>query len=182
MTSRSATPASLQRPARFSEHAGGFENIELITRRDVTYWTGEIRKTNDEYPHKVLIASLLSDLRLEFRQDLFRTLQDAGADALELSFSCFHGMPERGMGAAIGQHPDRVERITAWVESVARIPVIVKLTPNTGDIAAAARAARAGGADALAAINTIQCLIGVDIETFDPLPSVRGCSTNGGYS
>lgn len=160
----------------------GFENIELITRRDVTYWTEEIRKTKDEYPHKVLIASLMSDLRPESWQDLSRSLQDAGADALELNFSCPHGMPERGMGAAIGQHPDLVERITAWVKAVARVPVIVKLTPNTGDIAAAARAARAGGADALAAINTVQCLIGVDIETFDPLPSVRGYSTYGGYS
>lgn len=160
----------------------GFENIELLSKKTVGYWVEEIRRIKDEFPGKILIASLMSGSEKESWQTLARQLQEAGADALELNFSCPHGMPERGMGAAIGQHEDLVEEITGWVKEVARVPVIVKLTPNVADIASVARAACAGGADALAAINTVQCLMGVDLENFEPLPSVNGLSTYGGYS
>jgi len=74
------------------------------------------------------------------------------------------------------------ESITRWVKEVTSIPVIVKLTPNVTDVAEIAIAAQREGADALAAINTVQCLIGVDLDRLEPLPSVRGKSTFGGYS
>jgi len=106
-----------------------------------------------------------------------------GADAIELSVSCPHGMPERGVGAALGQHPDLVRDVTRAVRSAARVPLIVKLTPNVTDVLPAADdAAVEGGADILAAINTVQCLMGIDLDALEPLPAVAGSSMYGGYS
>jgi len=67
------------------------------------------------------------------------------------------------------------------VKEAAKIPVIVKLTPNITDITRPAVAAREGGGDAISLINTIQSLVGVDIDNFVPYPVVDGKSTNGGY-
>jgi dihydropyrimidine dehydrogenase (NAD+) subunit PreA len=90
-------------------------------------------------------------------------------------------MSERGMGSAVGQVPEYAEMITAWVKEVARTPVLVKLTPNITDIRAVARAARRGGADGLSAINTINSITGIDLDTFIPRPNVDSASTHGGY-
>jgi dihydropyrimidine dehydrogenase (NAD+) subunit PreA len=109
-------------------------------------------------------------------------MEAAGADALELNLSCPHFRIENNMGAALGKNEDTSAAITAWVKAVVKIPVIVKLTPNVSNIQTVAVAVQNAGADALAAINTVQCLTGVDIETFEPLPSVKGYSAFGGYS
>jgi dihydroorotate dehydrogenase (NAD+) catalytic subunit len=74
------------------------------------------------------------------------------ADGLELNLSCPHA---KGYGMAMGQDPELVQEITAAVKAAVDIPVVPKLTPNATDIAAIARAAVAGGADALCAINTV---------------------------
>jgi dihydropyrimidine dehydrogenase (NAD+) subunit PreA len=57
----------------------------------------------------------------------------------------------------------------------------VKLTPNISDIRIPARAAKRGGADALSAINTINSITGIDLDTLEPRPMVDGSSTHGGY-
>ncbi len=110
-----------------------------------------------------------------------RRAEDAGADGLELNFGCPHGMSERGMGSAVGQVPDYTTMITEWVKEIARTPVLVKLTPNVGDIRAIARAAKKGGADGLSAINTLNSITGIDLDTFTPRPDVGGRSSHGGY-
>ena len=72
--------------------------------------------------------------------------------------------------------------IVGWVKEVATKPVIVKLTPNISDITEPAIAARQGGGDAISLINTIQSIVGVDLDNFVPFtPVVDGKSTNGGY-
>jgi dihydropyrimidine dehydrogenase (NAD+) subunit PreA len=109
-------------------------------------------------------------------------MEGAGADAVELNFSCPHGMPELGVGSAIGQDAEISARIAGWVKSAVRIPVIVKLTPNVTDVRPIARAVRDAGADMLAAINTVESITGVDLDSFAPQPSVGGFSTYGGYS
>jgi dihydropyrimidine dehydrogenase (NAD+) subunit PreA len=59
---------------------------------------------------------------------------------------------------------------------VARTPVLVKLTPNISDIRVIARAAKRGGADGLSAINTINSITGIDLDTLTPRPNVDGNS------
>jgi dihydropyrimidine dehydrogenase (NAD+) subunit PreA len=121
------------------------------------------------------------DSRREAWHDIVKRSEDAGADGLELNFGCPHGMSERGMGSAVGQVPDYACMITEWVKEVARTPVLVKLTPNITDIRTVARAAKRGGADALSAINTINSITGIDLDTLTPRPNVGGLSSHGGY-
>jgi dihydropyrimidine dehydrogenase (NAD+) subunit PreA len=90
-------------------------------------------------------------------------------------------MSERGMGSAVGQVPEYSSMITEWVKEVARTPVLVKLTPNITDIRTVARAAKRGRADGLSAINTINSITGIDLDTLTPRPNVGGRSAHGGY-
>ncbi|MFA4886389.1 MAG: NAD-dependent dihydropyrimidine dehydrogenase subunit PreA [Desulfotomaculaceae bacterium] len=160
----------------------GLENIELISHKPLSLWLAEIRDIKHCFPQNLLIASLMAEVRKERWQEMSVSLQKAGADALELNFSCPHGMPEKGLGSAIGQDEELTRLITSWVKEVVSIPVIVKLSPNVTDIGLLALAAEKGGADGLAAINTVQCLVAIDLDTFEPQPSVNGFSTFGGLS
>jgi len=84
------------------------------------------------------------------------------------------------MGSAVGQVPEYCEEITRWVMEVAKIPVIVKLTPNISDIVMPARAAVAAGANAVSLINTINSIIGVDLDSLEITPNIGGKGGHGG--
>lgn len=158
----------------------GFNNIELITDRPLRENLREISEVKKRFPDHAVIASLMVETREEWH-NIVRDVENAGADGIELNFGCPHGMCERGMGSAVGQEPKVLQMIVEWVKEVAKVPVITKLTPNISDITRPARAARAGGSDAISLINTIQSIVGVDIDNFVPYPIVDGKSTNGGY-
>ena len=158
----------------------GFNNIELITDRPLDVNFREIAEVKSRYPKHAVIVSLMVETKEEWKEIIQRSI-DAGADGLELNFGCPHGMCERGMGSAVGQEPAVNERITSWAKEYSTIPVLVKLTPNVGDIVPHGLAAKAGGADGVSLINTIKSIIGVDLDTLVPRPVVGGLSTNGGY-
>lgn len=158
----------------------GFSNIELITDRPLKDNLREIEEVKKHFPDHAVIASLMVESREEWHQ-IVKDVENAGSDGIELNFGCPHGMCERGMGSAVGQEPKVLETIVGWVKEVSTIPVIVKLTPNISDIRVPARAAKSGGGDAISLINTIQSIVGVDIDNFVPYPEVDGQSTNGGY-
>ncbi|MBD3232709.1 MAG: NAD-dependent dihydropyrimidine dehydrogenase subunit PreA [candidate division Zixibacteria bacterium] len=161
----------------------GLENIELITDRKLDSWLREIESVVKDYPDRLLIASIMAGGDdMESWQHLAKACEDAGAKMLELNFSCPHGMPEKGMGAAIGQNPGICRKATEWVKSACSIPVIPKMTPNVTDISVPANASIEGGADAISAINTVGAVMGVDLQTLNPFPDVGGYSTPGGYS
>ena len=141
----------------------------------------EMAEVKKRYPKNAVIASLMVASKREAWHEIVTRAEDAGADGLELNFGCPHGMSERGMGSAVGQVPEYAEMITAWVKEKARTPVLVKLTPNITDIRTVARAAKRGGADGLSAINTINSITGIDLDTFVPRPNVDGKSSHGGY-
>ena len=159
----------------------GFNNIELISDRSVETNLREMSEVKKRYPYHAVIASLMVESKREAWHEIVARAEDAGADGLELNFGCPHGMSERGMGSAVGQVPEYAETITAWVKEKARTPVLVKLTPNITDIRAVARAAKRGGTDGLSAINTINSITGIDLDTFTPRPNVDGKSSHGGY-
>ena len=158
----------------------GFNNIELITDRPLDVNFREIAEVKKRYPKHAVIVSLMVETKEEWKEIIARSI-DAGADGLELNFGCPHGMCERGMGSAVGQEPAVNERITSWAKEFSTIPVLVKLTPNGGDIRPHGLAAQAGGADGVSLINTIKSIIGVDIDTLVPQPVVGNQSSNGGY-
>lgn len=159
----------------------GLNNIELITDRPLAVNLREIYEVKKRYPRHAVVVSLMVESKREAWHKIVQQAEDAGADGLELNFGCPHGMSERGMGSAVGQVPEYTELITSWVKEKARTPVLVKLTPNITDIRAIAQAARRGGADGLSAINTINSITGIDLDTFVPRPDVDGKSSHGGY-
>jgi len=159
----------------------GFNNIELISDRSIETNLREMAEVKKRYPRQAVIASLMVESKREVWHDIVQRTEDTGADGLELNFGCPHGMNERGMGSAVGQVPEYACMITEWVKEVARTPVLVKLTPNVTDIRMVARFARRGRADGLSAINTINSITGIDLDTLTPRPNVGGFSTHGGY-
>src|SRR3954470_18035301 len=160
----------------------GFQNIELISDRPIEVWLEEFKQVKKEYPNHILIASIMEEYTKERWQELTKMVQDTGVDAFELNFSCPHGMTERKMGSEMGEHPDLCEEVTRWVTEVATIPVWAKMTPNITNIKEPASAAVRGGAHGISAINTILSVIGVDLNTLRPMPTVEGYTVPGGYS
>jgi dihydroorotate dehydrogenase subfamily 1 len=168
--------------ANDKEEVIGWENIELISDRPFGTWLDEFKKCKDAYPHGVLIASIMEEYNKDAWVEIVERCQDAGVDAFELNFSCPHGLPERKMGAAMGQDPDILEEVCGWVAAAAKKPVWAKMTPNITHIEDPTRAALRGGAQGVSAINTIRSVMGVNLETLRPEPTVEGYTTPGGYS
>jgi dihydroorotate dehydrogenase subfamily 1 len=161
----------------------GFQNIELISDATFEDWEKYYKETKDAYPDRILIGSIMESYEKGRWQELAGRCLEAGCDSLELNFSCPHGHPERGMGAAMGQNPAMVEEVTRWVVEVAGgKPVWAKMTPNITDIRIPATSAQRAGADGVSAINTILACIGINLKTLKPQPTVEGHSTFGGYS
>src|SRR5438309_2702700 len=168
--------------SKISGEVIGFENIELISDRPIDVWLDEFRQVKKEYPNNILIASIMEEYDKDRWQELTRLVQDTGVDAFELNFSCPHGMTERRMGSEMGEHPDLTEEVTSWVKEVSKIPVWAKMTPNITNIKEPSLAAVRGGADGISAINTILSVIGVNLDTLRPMPTVEGYTVPGGYS
>ncbi len=158
----------------------GFKNIEQLSDHSVKENMEIFRKLKKNYPHKFILASIMGTNEEEWKT-LSALCQENGADAIELNFSC-PNMMEEGLGSDIGQIPELVERFTAAAKSGVSIPVLAKLTPNVANMSEAAEAAYRGGADGIAAINTIKSIIGVNPHTYVSAPAVRGMSAVGGYS
>jgi dihydropyrimidine dehydrogenase (NAD+) subunit PreA len=159
----------------------GMNNIELITDRPLDENLKEIAECKRAFPDRAIVASLMEVCERDAWHELVKRVQEVDIDGFELNFGCPHGMSERGMGSAVGQHADLIAQVAQWVKEVARVPVIVKLTPNITDIRWAARGAAQGGADAISLINTINSIMGVDLQTLNPIPHVDGKSSHGGY-
>jgi dihydropyrimidine dehydrogenase (NADP+)/dihydropyrimidine dehydrogenase (NAD+) subunit PreA len=168
--------------AEQSKEVIGWQNIELISDRPFETWLDEFKKIKDAWPEGILIASVMEECRRDAWVEIIERCQDAGVDAFELNFSCPHGLPERKMGAAMGENPDIVREVSGWVMEVAKIPVWAKMTPNVTHIVDPGRAALEAGCHGLAAINTILSVMGVDLKTLRPMPTVEGYSVPGGYS
>ncbi len=160
----------------------GWENIELISDRPFEIWLDEFKRCKDTNPDGVLIASIMEECRKDAWVEIVERCQGAGVDGFELNFSCPHGLPERKMGAAMGQDPEVLGEVCTWVMGVAKKPVWAKMTPNITHIEEPSRAALKAGCNGLSAINTIRSVMGVNLETLRPEPTVEGWTTPGGYS
>ncbi|MCR5551568.1 MAG: NAD-dependent dihydropyrimidine dehydrogenase subunit PreA [Oscillospiraceae bacterium] len=158
----------------------GFKNIEQLSDHSVAENMEIFRRLKENYPTKFILASIMGQNDAEW-EELSRQCEENGADAIELNFSC-PNMADGGLGSDIGQVPELVERFTAAARRGTKLPILAKLTPNVATMSPAAEAARRGGADGLAAINTIKSIIGVNPHTYISAPAVHGKSAVGGYS
>ena len=160
----------------------GWENIELISDRRFDLWLDEFKRCKDAFPGGVLIASVMEEFHRDRWVEIIERCEGAGVDGFELNFSCPHGLPERRMGAAMGQDPEVLEEVCGWVMGAATRPVWAKMTPNVTRIEDPTRAALRAGCQGVSAINTIRSVMGVNLDTLRPEPTVEGHSTPGGYS
>ena len=135
---------------RIAETYGGMLNAvglqnpgyDLFAKRDIPYL--------QDYDTNIIVN--VCGRTTEDYIDVVEKLGHEKVDMLEINISCpnvKHG------GIAFGQDPKAVEAITKAVKSVAKQPVIMKLSPNVTDITEMAKAAEAGGADAISLINTL---------------------------
>jgi dihydropyrimidine dehydrogenase (NAD+) subunit PreA len=158
-------------------------NWELISDQPLDWWLPVIERLKASYPHKVLIASIMagsgSDKELAAWQELAIGCQDAGADGLELNFSCPH-MDRKDMGSNIGKDEGLCSTVTEAVKEAAKIPVWCKLTPSTTDIVLEAAACFRGGADAIVSSNTFPALPPIDPESLEFEINVDGLVSSGG--
>lgn len=125
-------------------NAIGLQNpgIETFAKRDLPFLK--------QYDTKIIVN--VCGKTTEDYLAVVERLADEPADLLEINISC-PNVKEGGI--AFGQDPKAVEAITREVKKYARQPVIMKLSPNVTDITVMAKAAEAGGADALSLINTL---------------------------
>jgi len=117
-----------------SKEIFGWQNIELISDRPFKVWLDEFKMLKDKYPTGIVIASIMEEYNKDAWIEIVERTQATGIDAFELNFSCPHGLPERKMGAAMGQDCAIMEEVCKWVMSAAKVPVWAKLTPNVTHI------------------------------------------------
>ena len=163
-----------------SNSFAGFKNIEQLSNHTIEEDLAIFRRLKAEFPTKVIIASIMGKNEEEWTY-IASECEKAGADVIECNFSC-PNMEDSSLGSTIGQDASQVERFTRAVRKGTKLPILAKLTPNVADMVPMALAAKRGGADGIAAINTIYSITGVDIDDLVAEPAVRGRSIVGGYS
>lgn len=134
-------------------NAIGLQNpgVEVLLSRDIPFLK--------QYDTKIIV-NVCGKTTKDYVEVVER-LADAPADLLEINISC-PNVKEGGI--AFGQNPSMVEEITKEIKCHAKQPVVMKLSPNVTDITEMARAAQAGGADAISLINTLTGMK-IDIRT-----------------
>jgi dihydropyrimidine dehydrogenase (NAD+) subunit PreA len=160
----------------------GMGNIDLISAYHIDVIEQRVRKLKKSFPGKVIIGSMMGTAKEDW-QSLARRLEAAGADMIECSFSCPQGSMGENPGRMLAQSVEATEKVATWVkQSAKKIPVSIKITPQVTDIVEVARALERAGVDAISASNSIPALMGIDIDTFTPNPSLNGRSTYSGLT
>ena len=158
----------------------GFRNLEQISDHPLTENLDILRRLKRDFPTKIIVASIMGRNDGEWTE-LARLCTDAGVDIIECNFSCPQ-MAFKGMGSDVGQNPELVREYTAAVRKGTKLPVLAKMTPNVGNIEPPAIAAVDGGANGLAAINTVKSITGLNLENLAAPPDIAGKSAVSGYS
>lgn len=145
----------------------GAQNIRLYSDIQIELWEREmsIAKSGGG----VVIASISAQTPAELAY-LASKMEKFGADAIELSVS----NPAVESLEVVASHADTIFEMTKEVVSSVKIPVMVKLSQNTTNISKVAKAVKAAGGAGVSAINTVRGILGVDIETAQPLLSTYG--------
>lgn len=158
--------------SRIAETYGGMMNaiglqnpgIDVFKKRDIPFLR--------DYDTKIIVN--VCGKSKEDYVDCVEKLGDCDVDLLEINVSC-PNVKEGGI--AFGQQPDALYDITKAVKAAAKQPIIMKLSPNVTDITEMARAAEAGGADAVSLINTLTGMkIDVNRRTFAVANKTAGVS------
>jgi dihydropyrimidine dehydrogenase (NAD+) subunit PreA len=152
----------------------------MISDRPLKDNLAEFLYLKKNYPDHPIIASIMGFFEDEWVY-LAKMAEDNGADMLELNFSCPH-MCIEGAGHKVGQAFSLLEGFTEAVKKNVSIPVMAKMTPNITDMNEPAMYAKNGGADAIAAINTVRGISQIGLDDWVPKPNVFGKGAISGTS
>ena len=158
----------------------GFKNMEQIAEHSLEENLADLRRLKKNYPDRVLIASIMGSNEQDW-EELARLVTEAGADMIELNFSCPQ-LTSHAMGSDVGSNPELCRKYCAAVRRSTHLPFMAKMTPNITDMCIPALASIEGGADGIAAINTVKSIINVDLDAKVGLPIIDGKSSISGYS
>lgn len=158
----------------------GFKNLEQISDHPLEENLKWMKELKEKYPQKILIASIMGENEEEWTE-LSKLVTEAGADIIECNFSCPQMISET-MGADVGQNPELVKKYCEAVRKGTHIPILAKMTPNLDNMVIPAVASIEGGANGIAAINTIKSITRIDLDSFSPYPIINGKSSVSGYS
>lgn len=159
-------------PPRVAETYGGMLNSVGLQNPGIDYYLANDDKRLAK--EDVVVIANVAGASLEDYIAIAEKINESSADMVELNISC-PNVKQGGM--AFGVLPESVERVTRAVKDVCKKPVITKLSPNVSCIADNARAAEAGGADAISLINTLSGMA-VNYRTRRPVLA----NNNGGMS
>jgi len=158
----------------------GFKNMEQIAEHSLEENLADLKRLKKEFPDKVLIASIMGSNEEDW-ETLAKLVTEAGADMIELNFSCPQ-MTSHAMGSDVGSNPELCKKYCEAVRRSTKLPFMAKMTPNITDMCVPAIASLEGGADGIAAINTVKSIINVDLNKYTALPIIDGKSSISGYS
>ena len=158
----------------------GFKNMEQIAEHSLEENLADLRRLKKEFPNKVLIASIMGNDDASW-EELARLVTEAGADMIEMNLSCPQ-MTSHAMGSDVGSNPELCKKYCQAVKRGSKLPMMAKMTPNVTDMVVVAKACLEGGADGIAAINTVKSVCNVDLDKKIGLPIVNGKSSISGYS
>lgn len=159
-------------PPRVAETYGGMLNSVGLQNPGIDHYLAEddLRLAKED----VVVIANIAGSTLDDYIAMGERINESKADMVELNISC-PNVKQGGM--AFGVLPKNVEEVTRAVKNVCKKPVITKLSPNVSSIADNARAAEAGGADAVSLINTLSGMA-VNYKTRRPILA----NNNGGLS
>ena len=158
----------------------GFKNVEQIAEHPLEQNLADLKKLKENYPNKVVIASIMGPTEEDW-EELARLVTEAGADMIEMNLSCPQ-MTSHAMGSDVGTNPELCRAFCQAVKRGSKLPMMAKMTPNITDMVPVAKACLEGGADGIAAINTIKSILNVDLDRKIGLPIINGKSSISGYS
>lgn len=151
-----------------------FENITGIDTLGKTQWLK--REISEAKSAGIPVIASIAAATVKDWVDLACAVEKAGVDMIELNTSGPYAITEMGMGDISGKDPSTMFEIVKALKSACRIPIMPKLSPNLTPtvLVEVAKAAASAGADALAGINTVLGVNGIDIETALPLCTCVG--------
>ncbi|MDD6213248.1 MAG: dihydroorotate dehydrogenase [Clostridiales bacterium] len=136
---------------RIAEVTGGMLNAIGLQNPGIDTFVNRDLKFLENYDTRVIV-NVCGKTTEDYLEVVERLAEESRVDMLEINISC-PNVKEGGI--AFGQDPKAVEAITKAIKEKAKQPVIMKLSPNVTDITVMAKAAEAGGADAISLINTL---------------------------
>jgi len=186
-TSVEGNPVNLKNPMMSSfgtmnRRVMGLGNIDLISRYHINDIEQRVKYLKKKFSNKMIAASIMGASKDDW-QSLVLRLKKAEVDLIECSFSCPQGSMGEEAGKMLAQSIEATEKVTSWVKEAAEeTPILIKITPQVTDIVEVAKAVRKGGADGITASNTIPSLLGIDIMSFEPYPTLFGEGSYSGLS